>query len=86
MITALNVMFDKHIETLCYNINKELQNMQTQFAKSIQSVECFHEQKLEELKQCEIDCIRMEEEQEKNRELLNWIADRINALDKSLEI
>ena len=86
LIAVFNEMFDKYIAALCFNVENELQNMQNQFAISIQNVINFSKQKIEELGQCDIDCSRMDEELEKNRALSNWIVSRINALDEILEI
>lgn len=86
LIAVFNEMFDKYIEVLCSKAEDELQNMQNQFDKNLQNVISFSSKKTEELEQCNIDCIRMDEELGKNRELLNWITSYINALDEILEI
>lgn len=60
--------------------------MKTQFLKNLNSVKQFIKQKEEELKQCEIDWLRMNEEEQKNKKLLNWIESRINEINSILDI
>ena len=53
---------------------------------AVNSVKQFIKQKEEELKQCEIDQLRMNEEKQKNKKLLNWIESRINEINRILDI
>ena len=86
MITVLNGIFDKYIQDLCFDARNQLHNMKTQFFKNLNSVKQFIKQKEEELKQCEIDQLRMNEEKQKNKKLLNWIESRINEINRILDI
>lgn len=86
MITVLNGIFDKYIQNLCFDARNQLHNMKTQFFKNLNCVKQFIKQKEEELKQYEIDRLRMNEEEQKNKKLLNWIESRINEINSILDI
>jgi len=86
MITVLNKTIDNHIEHICSDIENQMQNMKNRLSESFNSVEQLIRRKEEELKQCKIDQQRMDEEQEKNRELLNWIESHINKMNSILDI